>query len=82
MRFPFNFLLFFFLHHPSSIFAFFNPFSNSQFPLNDVVTPATENLTSTTDSVMAEHDGHRAVAYFVNWVGQSLTPCLTERDHD
>lgn len=73
------FLLFTFLYNPLGISAFFNPFSSSQFPLNDVITPATENLTSAdSNSAMAEHDGFRTVAYFVNWVRPSYAPILIQ----
>lgn len=67
-------LLFFFLYHSSIIFAFLNSIHYSQFPLSDTILPATENLTSdfasstTPNITMAEHDGFRTVAYFVNWV--------------
>lgn len=65
----FLFLLSIFLYNYLGVFAFLNPYSNPQLPLNGAISPGTENLTLTTsDSAMAEHDGFRTVAYFVNWV--------------
>jgi hypothetical protein len=63
----FLFLFFIFLYSPLGIHSFLNPNSDSQFPLSDVIAPSIENPTST-NPTMAEHDGFRTVAYFVNWV--------------
>jgi hypothetical protein len=53
------------LFNPLLVSSFLNPFSESQVPLNDVIALSNfENFSSN----MAEHDGFRTVAYFVNWV--------------